>query len=251
MQVVAGRLQAEGYDLGDWQHEPPPLTIDFVFVQSHPRPVAVEISEMPMSGVDGGRSAMRKMEERLNEQRTERGWPENWLVVVDPLQNIKSLTPEVEALIDAGRMIRPGDYTSEDLRNLDSDAASEFGAMHSRLERMGLTSLQPTGREGRIKVHGFTGPGSISGFPKRLGSWVADNTDKFRPVVNTHWKHLVVVVTATDLSAEPRRTPPPPLPVEIDRLWVIHTLGGRREGDALWWCDRGAFDWTTEPHLNA
>jgi hypothetical protein len=261
-QAVADRVErvmpAEGITPGPREcHDAQPgrLRVDFVYSQAHARPIAMEVTMLTLGWHRAGVKEADRLIGRLS-TLAEREEPGAWLVTVRTDSSLKSLEPEIakvlrdaqavrDRLLREGGEIRPGHYTSQDLFALPSDAARKrFAAEHKRLKGMGLVSVKPVqaAREHVVGVLPMTGMREIGSFAEDLSRAVAENSGKLGEASGLE-HHLAVLVDRFDASTEPALTGVPPLPRELDMLWVVHRY--RHGGDwlAVWAARRGDSVW--------
>lgn len=266
---VASQLQSQGVELGDYEYEPEPLTIDFVFRDAQPRPVAIEITGVidgsEMSGAD---AAVAHVKKPLNILARNESWG-CWVLALNVSARMKPVKHVVAELIRNGTEIRPGDYTVEDLAVADlAGKLDNFLARHRDLVKLGVIELSrcidphdvvarhpelaklPSVQielaeypRDEVKVIPIAGVRTISGVVGDLVEALFNNADKLRAAVDFE-RHLVVEVVKWYASRDPRDTPVPPLPPEIDRLWVLHRRAEARGWPHVWWVDRHQSEWS-------
>ena len=262
LNAVAGVLASEGVRLNAHQYEPPPLTVDFVFDEAEPAPLAIEITRLlNPSEAEGDDALMKHLVEPLGALASEEQWG-CWAVAVSLVADMRELRAAVTALIREGNEIRPGNYISEDL--LTAEMAGElhsFLASHCRLVGLGLVEVSrcidpelrdseavqrslATRVEHEVKVLGVGGARPITGVTASLYECFLDNSGKLA-AARPRQTHLAVEILRWDAARSPNDTPVPPLPTSVDRIWVLHRWAHHRDEPDIWWATADALEWET------
>ena len=157
----------------------------------------------------------------------------------------KMLARFVAELIRDGFEIREDGYTSDDLRLAqESGVLDDFVARYRAAVEVGILFLiRATGDADAVSVGGQSaGMRPIAGFSVPLLNTVYRKEPQLA-AARPRQTHLAVEVLRWDYSREARDTLPPPLPVAIDRIWVLHRWAGKRDLPNLWWADRHGSQW--------
>jgi hypothetical protein len=242
--VVTRQLELQGVRLGDYVHEPEPITVDFVFGQARPRPMAIEVTRLVSQVELAGSSAMdRHLTDRLNGLARAEGLG-HWQIHVDIGADQKVIADVASDCMRQGIEIPPGGYTSDELLAAEPVERADLVARHRSAHDAGILFLHRLdGDENKVAVGGqSSGVKPILGFGRALQQTIdakSAQLEAARPMET----HLAVDVWRWDFAGEPDETLPPQLPAAIDQVWILHRWAGIRSQPNLWWARRDAFGW--------
>ena len=243
--IVAGQLAMEGGSLGEPLYEPSPLTVDFVFDDAQPAPLAIELTRLVNpEEMAGGDAMVRHLTDPLNTLAQEEGWGKWLLHVVTPAP-YKPLARLAAELIRDDFEIPQGGYTSADLRQAEDDGIlDDFVARHRAASDAGIFFLIRTSGDGdAVGVGGQSASmRPMTGFTLPLLNTVYAKEPQLA-AARPRQTHLAVEVLRWDYSREANDTMPPPLPEAIDRLWLLHRWADKRGLPNLWWADNHTSQW--------
>ena len=233
--LVESVLGSEGVVLGRREYEPGDLTIDFVYPQASPRPIALEITTHRFGHLAEGTKAMRALEHSLNTWAAERDVG-CWFITVDPSAQHGRLKPVIKGLILRGIEIRPGEYTAEDVRREEAAGTyGEFLEQHRCLSRLGIVEVQRiSNRERRIEILGLSGASPLIGFTSALEEILAANRHQLDSItVRILEKNLSVIDDAIGESLDALRADPGNLFLETHLERSIRAKGDYLRDAAL------------------
>jgi hypothetical protein len=157
---------------------------------------------------------------------------------------LRDAQPNRERLLAEGGSIRPGHYTADDLRRLPRGEWGAYIAEHARVRELGIVDLWPIQGNREHVVYVLPTRGSV------IGSFTAELLDRLeakREVLGLEVdleRHLGVLVERWDRSNEPKETPVPEIPAEIDVLWIVHAWRQRFDDKyPVWVARRGEPAW--------
>lgn len=224
------------------------LRVDFTYEACSP-PVALEVTALHSPNEPELWTAIHKRLERTLLPWVEREQLGRWLIVLNAHADVKALVPELRDLMRTKASIRPGEYGLSDLEGKPHDEAKAFVEKHGHLTRLGLAELRLQGDDSNVvDVAAFSAAEpEIRGFSDRLTSLLADNIGKLGEAGDRE-RHLAAIVYDFHASRQPDRTPIPPLPTDLDYLWIIHTWPIRQGHPEVWVGRRGDAQWRREPY---
>ena len=246
LEVVALQLTNQGKQLGNWEYEPNPPTVDFVYEDAQPEPLAIELTMLVEPKEAAGFKAMMKhLADPLNEMAEREEWGSWHLSVASP-GYYKDLAPVVVELIQQGFEVKPDGYSSERLRQEEERGTlDEFLTTYRAAKEAGILFLfRSPGRGNSVSVGSMTTTNVITGFSAALQQTVFGKAKQLRQA-RPRQTHLVIDVVQWDFSGDVAETGPPSLPASIDRVWVLHRWAHRPELPNLWWVDRSGNRWAT------
>lgn len=247
LELIAGRLELEGVELGDYEHEPDGLTIDFVFPDAVPVPLAIEVTRLVSPVEFAGSDAMiRWLSDPLNDL-TENEALGEWLLHVEIEADHREIQRLVLEYMRAGFQIRSDGYTSDDLLALDPPDREELVSRYRTAADTGILFLhRREGMDHRISVGGqSSGVRPIVGFTDALRQTIEAKVPQLAQARHLQ-THLAVEVLRWEFSSDPTQTAPPSIPSEIDCLWVLHRWDRGSMWPNLWWADLGSTEWATD-----
>lgn len=208
------------------------IRVDFTYDEVNP-PVALEVTGLHGIGDRAAAAATQELEKRLTADAIV-GQLGAWVVVIKTDASAKKLYAPVKELVQGGSEIRPGDYSSKPLLEMEEKELQNFLEMHRTLESLGLVAVE---RASKGRGHGVAamviGGGMISGFSDGLLDAIHMNAEKLKET-RPRETHLAVIVYDYQASSFPSQTPPPVLPDSIDHVWVFFTWGGRPTDANTW-----------------
>ena len=142
VKLITDQLTSEGFNLGAWQYEPPPLTVDFVFDDASPVPIAIELTTLVISEeMAGGRAMLKHLTDPLNELAQAEHWG-SWVLDVAIPASYSALAPKVATLVRQGFEIEPDGYTSADLHREEARGTlDEFMTTYREAKEAGIHFL--------------------------------------------------------------------------------------------------------------
>jgi hypothetical protein len=253
-------MPAEGITPGERVCEdaqPGRLEVDFVYPESQPRPLALEVTTI----VDPDDMAGARASEGLSQRLTKAAEDErlgSWIVSVhidrdfrrlerEILTVIRDAQPVRARLLSTNGSIRLGRYTAEELRRLPHDQWGSFIAEHERLKELGLNEVWPVELDRDNYVGVLPGKGFVvRGFDEELRERLSAKA-KVLGKVGDFQRHLAVFVDRSDVAGDPESMAVPELPPTIDVLWVVNRWSHGGDQPEIWVTRRWRSSWNVYP----
>jgi len=208
------------------------ILVDFTYDDAEP-PVALEITTVQDDHFRSTVYEARKLRNRLNEAAKNEGLTP-FRFTIDERAEVRTLYDPLIELMRSGVSIRPGIYSSDDLREWeDVGALDERLEQHRQLTALWITDAEaaPTDREVTISTCGE----STGGWSPATGLEDVElaNITKLLELGPSYEKHLAIGVGQYRVSQFADLTPVPAIPEGLDRLWLAH-LWQASESMLLW-----------------
>jgi hypothetical protein len=212
------------------------ILVDFTYDEAVPQ-VALEVTTIQDDSFLSATSAARKLAERLSERsHAEALTPYSF--TISETATMRRLDAPLLELMRGGRSIRPGVYSSDDLRTWEqSGTLKENLELHRTLEQLGVADAEPAPQFRDVVVSTY-GESSGEWAPAEgLEDVASANLAKLVALGRPYETHLAIGIGKYRVSQSADRTSVPQFPPGLDRLWLIHL-----------WTDRGATQvWSAVP----
>ena len=208
------------------------ILVDFTYDDAEP-PVALEITTVQDDHFLSTIYEVGKLRKRLNESAKNEGLIP-FRFTIDERAELRTLYDPLIQLMRSGVSIRPGVYSSDDLREWDDDGVLDDRIeQHRRLGALWIADAEaaPTDREVTISTCGeSTGEWSPA---TGLEDVELANIAKLLELGPSYEKHLAIGVGQYRVGQFADLTPVPGMPEGLDRLWLAH-LWRASEAMLLW-----------------
>jgi hypothetical protein len=205
--------------------------------------VAIELTTITDAEWAAGTAEAAKLADRLAEYARKETLG-GWFIGLSASTDMRSIEPELRDLMREGREFVPMSYLSSDLVEAERRGQlDDFLSRHRRLAAAGLTMLRKSPAYEGVRIGSISGGGAqITGFADLLAECISSKLATLAEA-RRYETHLGVLVTRWDASDHESETPPPRLPPELDRLWVVHCLRTRDE-IVVWALAHDQCEWT-------
>lgn len=205
------------------------IRVDFTYDQAVP-PVALEVTTLQDDSFLSAGSAAQKLADRLSDVAKEEQLTPFAFTISERADMSRKLDATLLDLMRSGQPVRPGDYSSDDLRDWDqARTLKENVERHHRLEELGIADAQPAPQYQDVIV---------STYGEAFGGWAPagglenvarSNLAKLFELGPSYETHLAIGIGKYRVSQSADSTRVPRFPVGLDRLWLMHL-----------WTDKGA-----------
>lgn len=219
------------------------LLVDFIYPDSPPTPVALEVTQLAFDVEMAAGSERRKLGDELSAiARSENlGF---WAVHLGNRADFRRARAVLLGLMRAGVSVRVDRWRQPWISDEHLPEAQPFLDLRAELLAVNIYRVEKSTRPVQDGV-GIDTSGPIvivTGFGARIEEMTQVNANKLE-AARPRSTHLAVLVNDRRCSEDPSLSLPPVLPDSIDFLWVVHDLGQPGGLPHGWWIRRGDTDW--------